>query len=788
MRHLVATLLIAILASPIAFVDARSVHSTSDEDMFPQGDMSSPGDWEIKEHLAFTQENKAEDGEYVFGMIADNRMTLGVNLPEHKDNQMLWSTSTPTDSNASIGYPDGAYTFSSGPDIIVGNFNVGSISSNDITKVELVVHFDVPDMLIQDKVRISVIDNGVHDLVKTWSNTQSGLYYMSNGWSMELSGYENLSWDAISNLEIKLDYVSNGGSDDSQLRVDAVGINVEMKTPWYGAERVTATSSNSFNNWPIIDFDKTKGEFTSLSIAPCGLDATDGEWTTDVIELPPEQDWGRIHVDFETDQNGSIEIEYLDNSGTWQSIDEGTIPSTNSDTQFRFRILDSCLTRAWIDINDPHLLVTGSVSGDISSMNTTTTRWTVVANGITVDNFNGTILGNFVHQIPIGKVMHNSDTELEIKIKSWYNWENDGSAADVNLVINSIEVIGAYSIEYDEDPQCQLIGSHDLTEDGGGIILPFLTRCSDDRTNTENLIVEFENSNPNVVEVDLTEGQVRIRLVPEASGTAEIITTVTDSAGNTYKEVSTINVANVDDSPVLQQFPGTIPVEHGYNHQINFTLTDVDTLSSDLTVYTNRSWASVDMQDRAIIVNAPVPGFTSVLVTACDLTDCVERVLYLEVRALAELFVEEIRIPDDIREGDLFDVKVYVRNSGQVSAMMVSVRCTADDQTFGSGVIQVLEPGQMGSIICSMKAPTNDNSLIIEAEVDRGTSIDEVDETNNVASEIIGIGIGVEDKTSSDSDSFDIGEGSTLVISIVFIVILIGAFGLFAPAKIKKVE
>ena len=160
-------------------------------------------------------------------MIADNRMTLGVNLPEHKDDQMLWSTSTPTDSNASIGYPDGAYTFSSGPDIIVGDFNVGSISSNDITKVELVAHFYVPDILTQDKVRISVIDNGVHDLVKTWSNTQSGLYYMSNGWSMELSGYENLSWDAISNLEIKLDYVSNGGSDDSQLRVDAVGINVE---------------------------------------------------------------------------------------------------------------------------------------------------------------------------------------------------------------------------------------------------------------------------------------------------------------------------------------------------------------------------------------------------------------------------------------------------------------------------------------------------------------------------------------------------------------------------------
>ena len=451
-------------------------------------------------------------------------------------------------------------------------------------------------------------------------------------------------------------------------------------------------------------------------------------------------------------------------------------------------MVNTCLQKAWIDINDPHIRVTGNISGDISSMNTTTTRWTIVVNGQTVANNDGTSLGNFDYQIPIGDVLDSTDTELEIKIKSWYSWENDGSQSSLNLAINNIEIIGAYSIEYDEDPHCQLIGSHDLQEDGGGLILPLLTRCSDDRTDVADLLVEFENSNEDVVEVDLTEGQVRIRLVPEAFGTSIITTTVTDNAGNFYREISTINVAEVDDLPVLQDFAGTIPVEHGFDHQISFTISDVDTLAEDLTVTTNRSWANVNMQDRTIVVNAPVPGFTSVLITACDKSNCVERVLDLEVRALSELYVEELRVDDNIRAGDVFDVKVYVRNSGQVTATMVSVRCTADEQTFGSGIIQVLAPGQMGSVICSMQAPTDDNSLIIEAEVDRGTSIDEIDETNNIATVVIGIGEQLPLDTSDDTQGFEIGQGSIYTLSIVVIIIIAGVFGLLAPAKIKKLE
>ena len=784
----ITVLVLMLLLSPIMFTEARSVHSTDVVDMFPQGDMNNASEWNFKKHLAFTAEDRAEDGQYVMGMVADSHMTMGIQLPEHLDHQTIWASSTPTDSNASLGSPDGAYSWSTGPDITLAGFDFSALTGNTIEKVELVVHFDVPDPLLQDKARFSVINAGVHDLVKTWSNTQGGLYYMTNGWSTEITDSDNWTWNELSNLEITLDYVSNGGTDDSQLQVDAVGLKLTMRTPWYGAERVVAESINPFTEWPIIDFDLSSGSLSSVSTAPCGLQSTSGTWTTDTLQKPPGQTWGRIHVDH-NDENGSIGIEYVDNQGAWVSIGSGLIPAVSNDLQLRFTITDTCLTKAWIDINDPHMRIQGSISGDTSAMVTNATRWTVVVNGQTIANNDATQLGSFDMQLPIGHVIDTSDTELEVKIKAWYNWGNDGAPATMILQINSVEVIGAYSIEYDEDPSCALIGSHDLQEDGGGLILPLLTRCSDDRTAVEDLSVAFENSNPDVVEVDLTEGQVRIRLVPEASGVAQITTTVSDTSGNFWREISTINVQTIDDKPVLAEFPSVVPVEHGYDHRISFELSDSDSFIEDLTVTTNRSWATIDMDNREIIVNAPTPGFTSVLVTACDEESCVERVLDLEVRALAELFIEEIRIDDNIRAGDVFEVKVFVRNSGQVTATMIGVRCSADGQSFGSGTIEMLSPGQMGSIICDMQAPDGDDSLLIEAEVDRGTSIDEVDENNNVASEVLAIGVAIDDSSSAEEDDdFSIGQGTIYIAAGAVLLGILALFGLLAPPKIKKLE
>lgn len=787
MRRLVMLVLIMLLF-PAGIADARSVHSTDSLDMFPQGDMEDSSKWEFKRHRAFTSETAPEDGQYVSGIVADNHMTMGISLPEHLDIQTIWANSTPTNSNASLGAPDGAYHYSTGPDITLSGFDVSAINSNLIESVELVVHFDIPDALLQDKTRFSVINGGIHDLVKTWSNTQGGLYYMNNGWSVEIFDSENWTWDELSNLEINLDYVSNGGTDDSQLQVDAVGLKVTMRTPWWGAERVVANSINQFTEWPIIDLDFSEGQLESVSTAPCGLDSDGGTWITEIIEKPPSQSWGRIHFTH-SDENGSITLDYKNNQGAWTGIASGTIPVVSGDLELRFTITDTCLTKAWIDINDPHVRVQGSILGDVDAMEESSTRWTLVVNGKTVANNDATMLGSFDYHIPIGHTLDSSDNSIGIEIKVWYNWDNDGSPASVSLRINSLEIIGAYSIEYDEDPECSMIGSHDLTEDGGGIILPLLSRCSDDRTSVDDLSVTFDNNNPDLLEVDLTEGQVRIKLLPESSGTAQIVITVTDTSGNFWREVSTINVANVDDKPVLEEFTTVHPVDHGFTDNISFSLSDADTFNQDLVVTTNRSWATVDMENREILVNPPTPGFTSVLITACDETSCVDRVLELEVRALSELYIEEIRIEDDIRAGDIFEVKVFVRNSGQVSATLVEVRCSADGRTFGNGIIQILEAGQMGFVSCDMQAPYDDDSLIIEAEVDRAGDVEEVDEENNVKTEIIPIGDAIDEDSKSDSGiGIDVGQNGIYIGSALLLIIIIVIFVAVAPPKIKKLE
>ncbi|MDP6863975.1 MAG: CARDB domain-containing protein [Candidatus Poseidoniaceae archaeon] len=789
MRRVVLILML-LLAAPLANVDARSVHATHVVDMFPQGDMIDDTDWEIKKHLTFTSEDLPEDAVHSSGMIADEHMSLGIDLPQHLDTQKFWASSTSTDSNATMGSPDGAYSWSTGPDITMGGFQVAGYSENDIQSVELIIHFDVPHALQQDNVRFSTINGGIHQLVKTWSNTQNGLFYMNNGWTIEITDDDGWTWSELENLEVNLDYVSVGGTDDSELQADAVGLKITMQTPWYGGERVVAMSSHPVDSWPIIDLNLSSGQMDSVSIAPCGLESTSGTWTADAIEKPAGQSWGRVHVDSES---GSVGIEYLDNQGAWVSMNEGLIPIVSGDLELRFTILDSCLVRAWVDINDPTIRIQGDVQGDVDAMTANITRWTLVVNGETVTNQPLAETGSFDLQIPIGAQLDPSATSLDIAIKAWFSWDSSGIPASVGLTVDSVEVSGAYSIEYDENPQCDLIGNQYLSEDGGGLILPLLTRCSDDRTSTEDLNVVFQNSDSSVIEVDLTQGQIRLKLIPESSGTSQITVTVSDVAGNSWSETFTVDVALVDDRPVLAEFPSVVPVDLSSTTSVPFTLNDIDSEESELSITTNRSWAVANLSERLILIDAPTPGFTSVLVTACDSSGCVERIIDLEVRALPDLSIEELRLnKENVRADDIVEIKVMVRNSGQVSATMIGVRCLVDGATIGTGTIPVLQPGELGTITCDWQVPQNDNSALVEVVVDRGTEIDETNEENNAAELIIGIAP-AEDGTPSDDTGSSQGETGISQTTIWIgtagaLLLMLALFGLLAPSKIRKIE
>ena len=351
-----------------------------------------------------------------------------------------------------------------------------------------------------------------------------------------------------------------------------------------------------------------------------------------------------------------------------------------------------------------------------------------------------------------------------------------------------LSLSGGYSIEDDEDPVCQNVGGQHLTEDAGGIVLPLITRCTDDRTPSDDLVVTFANSAPDVANVELTEGQVVVSLVPEASGNAVITTTVMDAAGNTWTETWTVHVASLDDAPVVGEFPGTVPVEHEVETTVSIDVSDVD--SANLQATTNRSWATVDLAAGVVRLTAPTPGYVSVGVTICDDTSCTDRTLDLDVRALADLSIDDLAAPSaELEAGSIVDVVVYVRNSGAVTATLVDVRLTADGELIGTGEIPLIEPGGLGVVEFAWKVPEDGDALIrLEAEVDRSATTDERDESNNIDSLVVTV---VEpEETTDDGQSAGLElSGLTVVGTTVFVLIaIVGLFAAFAPKRIRKIE
>ena len=789
----VATLLVLLMLLPALPAGARSVHSTADVDLLPQGVFNDATAWDLDDSVSFS----TAPAQHTQAMVADDHLTFMHERPENLVAQTVWATATPTDSNASLGAPDGAYTWSTGPDIDVNGFDVSGLTNYAVRDVTLLLAIEVPGALYQDKVRISHETGGVFDLVKTWSNTGGGIDYMDGQpYRIGLDDPTNWTWSELADLTVRLDYVSEGTTDDSELRVDAVGLEIVVLTPWYGGEQATATTTTTDVEVPVLHLDMAAGTTDGLSLAACGLQATSegtmGHWTSALVERPAEQRLGRVAYAFEgpTD-NLSFEMRTVaaDGSvGDWTSYDTGTLLPDVDAVHLRVSMNEGCMTRLTVDVNDPTLTLNGRIHGDVEGLLESSSRWAAYVNGVVVANEPVTTLGSFQFDLPVGHAMAEAEDHVEVRLGSVFTWDADGSASSIAVEFTEVRLSGGYSIEYDEDPVCQNVGDQHLTEDAGGIVLPLITRCTDDRTPSDDLAVTFANSAPDVANVELTEGQVVVSLVPEASGNAVITTTVMDAAGNTWTETWTVHVASLDDAPVVGEFPGTVPVEHEVETTVSIDVSDVD--STNLQATTNRSWATVDLAAGVVRLTAPTPGYVSVGVTICDDTSCTDRTLDLDVRALADLSIDDLAAPSaELEAGSIVDVVVYVRNSGAVTATLVDVRLTADGELIGTGEIPLIEPGGLGVVEFAWKVPEDGDALIrLEAEVDRSATTDERDESNNIDSLVVTV---VEpEETTDDGQSAGLElSGLTVVGTTVFVLIaIVGLFAAFAPKRIRKIE
>lgn len=791
-----ATLLIALVmalsVSPcIGEVQARSVHSTTQVDIFPQGTLDDAGLWTVGAETSFTQ----EAADYTESMVADDRLTMLHARPIHLDTMTVWSATSPTDSNLSTGVPDGASTWSTGPEIKLTNFDVSGLSSYELYEIHMLGVFQIPDALSEDTVRISVQHGDGFDLLKTFAHTQGNVDYINNSaYDVNITGLMDWTWQDVSDMVFTLDYVSAGGVDDSRLVVDALGLEITVRTPWYGGEVGFASSEFSGHAMPVMGMDLTTGTTDNLALDACGLkptvEGTSGQWTSDVFSHPPEQTLGRVHQALSEGSLDDLTVEFASSQdGSTYTAFETLVPKTllppAESYQLRYTITDGCLESVWVDVNDPTLTLNGRVFGTNDGIDSDYSRWLVFVNDEVVSN-EAMTLGSFSHQWPIGAYLEPGSTSFTVAIRAWFTWDSDGTESHTALEMTHLSVSGGYDIQWDEDPSCEGVGDQRLSEDNGGLILPFIQRCSDDRAAPEDLQVSFTNTDSSVVAVDLTQGEVRLRLLPEAHGQSVIGVTVTDPAGNTWEQSFTVTVDPVDDPPVLEEFQSLIPVELDVETVIDVSWSDVDT-PTQVTASTNRSWATIDLSSNELRVTPPLAGFHSVLVSVCDQTSCTEREVDLEVMALPDLVVESIDFDKEtMQQGDIISMRVLVRNQGQAEATMVSVRCQTDLQLIGVEVIPVVQPGELQSVACDWKVPMDATVLRFSAVVDRGLEISEGNESNNIMEQLVTVAEQSEDSADETGGLFS--ARTAFIGGAVLALVLLGLVVFTMPPKIKKIQ
>ena len=795
-------LLICSLGLPmLSTTSARSVHDTEMYDLFPQGDLTDASVWTVGATTSFTSQSAT----YTESMVADQRITMVHQRPQNTDTMSFWGLTSPSESDNVIGAPDGLFMWSTGPVMSVQNFDVSSSSQYVITAVDVVLAFKITDALHIDSVRLSMDWSNGTDILRTWSNTAAALDYINGSqYAFDVSSVDSWTWSMLSTAKFTMDYVSVGQTDDARLELDAIGIRVTMETPWYGGEVGQAVSTASGHDLPLIDVNLSVGEYNGMSLSVCGLESIDGQsigtWTSPPIEAPPEQSLGRIHyVVNESGTEGNVSVQYAtSNDGvsfSSFSMYAGEAISSASFVKLKISTDIACIVSVFVDVNDPTLSISGRIYGDASGINATLSRWTITVNDVTVANL-PVALGQFSHQIPIGHTFLTGNSDVKIAIKTWFTWDSDGSASTTAFEVNSLAVSGGYDVLYDEDPSCQLVGNQYLTEDGGGLFVPLLTRCNDDRGLAEDLTVDFVNSNPTLVDVSLDQGQVRISLQPEQSGASQIGMTVSDAAGNTHLETFYVYVESVDDAPKLDEFPALIQVEHAFETTVPFSWSDVDTLPASMTMSANRSWVEVDLESNMLTLTAPTPGYTSVLLSLCDSTSCNERVLDLVVVSLPDLELTELEVGDDsngvfepkesAETGQYLKARVYVSNSGFATAEMATVRCTVNNQTVDVGTIPTLAPGEIDFVECAFQALYTGDLMTVKAVVDGGQIIDERNESNNEKETTLS----VVEPVLSDKGGTDSGISKKVIYvgSVVALILIVACFTFFAPAKVRQYD
>ena len=780
-----AILLLPSLSSVMVNVEARSIHNIENFDLV-NDTFSLQQEWILSTKTGFSD----DVAEYTSVMVTDGHLTFDHNRSLNTQSSIFWSTANSTIGHGSAtGAPDNNVAVSSGSEIIVGGFQHSGMESYAIQSLALVLTFNVPDPLYSDSVRVSIEVGGMNHLVKEFTHTQSGLFYMTSPyWSKDVSS-QNYSWQDIGDANIKIDYASVGGTDDSEMRLDAVGFQVVYRAPWYGIE--TAVAEQTFTgDWPVLEINTSAGTHSGISLSPCGIEnssVSPGVWNSEVLSRPQGQSWGRLHVT--ADGNTSWKVTTSNDGENWSSQSShlvGEVLPAFAFLQLQGTIFSGCISSVRIDINDPTLNFDWQIAQSLDGL--ANMSWLEVkVSGVEVYRQNLTELGSYSQVIPVGEHLPSDDSSVDVSFAIVFSWASDGQPVTTVVQVDSMMISGGYALEWDEDPECMAIGDLELLEDGVGRLMPILNTCSDDRASNTELILSVSQDRDDIVAVDVVGDQIRIRQKDEQSGNTIVTATVTDSAGNYWQQNFTVIVSSLNDAPYLvEALPTTVIVSLGEVYLLPLSFADVD--SPTLSVDASYSWASWNQQEGRLELSPTVAGEYDLQITISDGDLSVVSNVNVEVMATADLVVEEVILIGNLTSGSEVEVQVHIRNDGQSNAYFVTVQCEADGNLLKVVTVAEIKSGMVETAICPWVVPFDDDTVLLVIELDSGGDVFESNEDNNAFSRVLTIEIVSTESSTQVDSSFAVGSATVWGGTILVLLMLVGLFLMLSPAPIRKIE
>ena len=768
-----------ILISLSHSVVGDSVIETRDVEMLEAGDFEDESLWEITNTRGFSQEVAL----HTIGMVADSELSFTHSRPDNFDEFTAWASTSPTGSSGTLGEADDVYTWSIGPNISMGGYFFDGLHDYEIEEVSLVLHFSIPDVLNEDEVNVLLQNHGADILVTTYVRTLSAVNRMTNPLVLSLDGLTEWNWENLEGTQFTVDYISeNEGTElprDSEVRVDAAGLRVKFHQPWYSFENSKAIHSIAAEHSPVIEFGPYDGDISGLIQSTCGLmpDGSDvGSWNISV-ETPPEQSIGRIHVI----GTGNYTIWASNAEGGFDEAQSGEILTGSGNVrEISIEVEDGCIEGAKVDINDPKLLISGSIAGSVSGLSQAASYIRFAVGGVLVHSEDMEI-GQFSISIPVGHALPKSGDELEIGVAARFQWSSNGTAETTVVHINSISISGGYEVDWDYDPTCSNLEDLHIEEDEGGQIIPISSRCSDDITSPGDLTVFALSSNPDIVEASGDGNLLRIQPMDDSHGSSLVEVVVSDESGNSWEGEFTVNVQPIEDPPSISDLPLAVYIDLGDTLTIEPLFYDSD--SDVLEITTSKSWASVG-EGGSISLTPVDSGTHNLTITVSDGENQESQSMEVIVTAKPDLVVESIELrigtnsQTEFIQGDVIEIAGFVRNEGRGSASDIQFQCTANGLLVDSGTIQEISPGELKIAVCDTQLIDSSNALPISLEIDSTNSIDEVSEENNA----ISVQIIVE---SPDSGSGDSGNSFFLVASLLVILASIAAFQL-GPRPLKR--